>query len=136
MRALPAMLVFALLLHGCQCRIPVSVSGSLDSGITFALRESREVTYAGVTTRDGVGQWKAIWRIEGKDDLVTIRYGEATSALSLTVDAQELRKNQLYTFHVEDRNFWGPCVGSVTFVVTEQGIVEECGSEECIRKFR
>ena len=134
MRALSVAVIFALLLHGCQCGIPVSVRGSQDSGIVFTLRESREVTYAGVTTRDGMGQWKEIWRIEGEDDLVALRYGEATPGLSTTAGAQGLGKNQLYAFHIEDSNFWGPCVGLVMFVVTEEGTVAECGTEQCIRR--
>ena len=126
----------ALLLNGCQCRIPVSVSGTLNGGITFALHESRDITYAGVTMRDDEGWWEETWRIEGTDRIVAVKYGEATSRLATTIVAKGLRKNQLYTFDIEDDNFWSPCVGSITFVVTEDGTVEECETDQCIRKYR
>src|SRR5512138_1432579 len=124
MRSRLTVLSLVLLLNGCQCRIPVSVIGSLEDGITFALREGRDITYVGVTMRDEAGQWEEIWRIDGEDKIDAIKYGEATSRLRTTIAAKELRKNQLYTFYIEDDDFWGPCVGSVTFLVIEDGAVE------------
>lgn len=129
-------LALVLLLHGCQCRIPVSVSGTLDGGIAFALRESRDITYAGVMMRDAEGKSEEIWRIDGEDRIVAVNYGEATPRLTTTIVARGLRKNHLYTFYIEDDDFWGPCVGSLTFVVTESGAVEECETDQCIRKYR
>lgn len=136
MRALLTMSALVLLFSGCSCAISVSISGSLDDGIVFTLRESRQVKHVGVMTRDEKGEWKAIWRLAGEDKLTAIRYGEATSRLAPTVAAQALAKNRLYAFYVEDDSFWAPCVGSVTFVVTDEGTVEACGTEPCIRKYQ
>lgn len=133
--AWPTALSLAFLLNGCSCRIPVSVTGTLHNGIVFALSDSREITYAAVMTRDAQGRWQEIWRIDGEDKVVSIGYGEATSRLKTTIAAQGLRKNQLYTFSIEDDDFWGPCVGTVSFVVTEDGAVKECGSDSCPRKY-
>ncbi len=133
--AWPTVLGLAFLLNGCSCRIPVSVTGTLDNGIYFALRESREITYAAVMTRDAEGRWKEIWRIDGEDRVVSIKYGEPTSRLETTIAPHGLSKNQFYTFSIEDDAFWTPCVGTVSFVVTEDGAVKECESDSCLRKY-
>lgn len=136
MRVRLTVLALALLLNGCNCRIPVSVSGTLDNGITFSLRESREIAYAGVMMRDAEGRWEEIWRIEGEDKIGAVQYGEATPSLATAIDAKGLSMNQLYAFYIQDDDFWGPCVGWVTFVLTEDGVAEECETDQCIGKYR
>jgi hypothetical protein len=130
-------LVAAVLLNGCQCRIPVTVSGTLERGIVFALRESREIVHVSVRSRDSAGEWKEIWRLEGKDEIGSVSYSGATAGLATKTRAQALSKNRLYVLHIEDSDFWtGGCVGSLMFVVTAQGTVEECGTDECVRRYR
>ena len=116
----------------------VSASGSREHGITFAFPEAKAVYYASVRVRggpagDGSREWKEVWRIEGKDRVRQIRYGEATRGLSIRIAAPGLEKGRLYTFSVEARDGWGtPCVGSFTFVINADGLIEECDEgEEC-----
>lgn len=134
MRILIVML-FAAAIGGCQCAVPVSASGSLERGITFAFPETRAVYYAGVKVRGASREWKAIWRIEGKDRVQQIRYGEGTRGLSVKIVAPGLQRGHLYQFSVEARDGLGmSCIGGFTFVIDAEGSVQECGEGyECRR---
>jgi hypothetical protein len=121
------LLLLATVIGGCSCRIPVSASGSLEHGITFAFPAAKAVYYAGVTMRDASRQWQEVWRIEGKDRVPHIRYGEGTRGLSIKIAAAGLQSGRLYIFQVEARDGWGtPCVGAFEFVIMADGSVQEC----------
>lgn len=129
---------------GCSCAIPVTASGGLEHGIVFAFPEKKAVYYAGVRVRevsraaptDRVAyEWKDVWRIEGKDRVQQIRYGEGTRGLSIKLADAGLQQGRFYVFKVEARDSLGtPCVGSFDFVINAAGLLEHCDvGEECRR---
>jgi hypothetical protein len=128
-------LISIALVSSCNCVVPVSVSGSLEEGVTFELRETRKVQLAQVSTRARSGEWKTIWKIYGKDRIKAVRYGEATGGLKITAGPEGLVKGEVYHFQLETTNWdqllGGSCIGSVRFAVTSQGIVEECTTDDC-----
>lgn len=135
MRILIVMFLAAAI-GGCSCAVPVSASGSLEHGITFAFPEAQAVYYAGVRVRDASRQWTEIWRIEGKDRVQEIRYGEGTRRLSVKIAAPGLQSGRLYAFRVDARRGWGrtPCGGHFVFIINADGSLQECNDgHECRR---
>jgi hypothetical protein len=127
-------LISAALVSSCNCFVPLSVSGSLEQGVTFELRETREIQLALVFTHRS-GESKTLWRIDGEDRVRALRYGEAAGGLRITVGPEGLKKGEVYHFQLETTNWeqllGGSCIGLVRFAVTSQGIVKECTTEDC-----
>ena len=126
----PALVV---LLAGCQCFAPITVSGSLEKGVLFRAPESAGPNVGGATLLNlavfaaGDRETRPLWQIKGKARAEALTYGVVPAGMSEAAPAIRLERGMTYLVVVEGSSgtvLPGPaCRGRVRFTVGADGAI-------------
>lgn len=127
------------LLAGCQCLAPITVSGSLETGVLFRAPEGAGTYVGGATLLNlavfvaGDRGTRPIWHIRGKARSESLRYGDVPAGMSEDAPAARLERGGTYFVVVEGlagNVLPGPaCRGRLRFTVGPDGAITSCIQE-------
>ena len=131
--------VLMVALAGCQCFAPITVSGSLETGILFRASESAGSYVGGDTLLNltvfavGDRDTRPLWQLRGRARPEALVYGAVPAGMSEDAPAVRLERGKTYLVVVEGSPgnvLPGPtCRGRMRFTVGPDGAITSCYEE-------